>query len=92
MKLSLPLKLAFGVYVMLPFASTLTLPLAGPLMTTGVSTSPSTSVSLFSTGMLTDVSSFVDAESFPACGASLTEVIVTCTDAVALPPCASLMA
>ena len=61
MKLSVPLKFAAGAYVMLPSASTVTLPFAGPLTTTGVSDALSPSLSLASTAIATGVSSLVDA-------------------------------
>ena len=62
-----------------------TLPLEAVAVVT-VSGSPSTSLSLASTGMITGVSSLVVAVSGWATGASLTGVTVTVTVAVAKPP------
>ena len=73
MKLSVPLKLAFGVYVKLPSDASVTVPLAGFAPSVAVSVVPaSTSVSFARTLPLTAVSSAVDAVSFAATGTSLT--------------------
>ena len=88
----MPVKLAFGVYTGLPVtASIVTVPLAPCVTAVTVRPSPSTSVSLPRTGMVTAVSSGVLTRSFTASGASLLGVIVTVTVAVSVPPLPSLI-
>ena len=88
MKLSVPLKLAFGVYVKLPSDASVTVPFVALVPSVAVSVPVSTSVSFPSTLPLIGASSVVAAASLTATGASLTAstviVIVAAFDA-ALP-------
>ena len=82
MNLSVPWKLAFGVYVNEPLPSRPDVPLAGGLTTLAVSGLPSASVSLASTpgtATVSGVSSAVLYVSLAATGASLTLVTVMVT-------------
>ena len=88
-KLSTPLKSASGVYVTsVPLLTTV--PLAGWVTEPTVRASPSTSVSLDNTSIVTGVSSSVEALSSLASGSSLTEATVMVTVAVSVPPLPSL--
>src|ERR1051325_11505376 len=87
--LAVPTKFVAGVNTTL-VPEMLAVPLVG-LTLVMVSVSPSTSLSLTSTGMVTRVSSGVVAASFTAIGASLTAVTVTVINAVAVPPLPSLI-
>ena len=78
----MPVKLAFGVYTGLPVtASIVTVPLAPCVTAVTVRPSPSTSVSLPRTGMVTAVSSAVLMLSSIASGASFTG-----TTSIVVPP------
>ncbi len=88
-KLSVPTKLGAGVYVTV-VPSVAAVPFAGGETSVTVRSSPSTSVSLASTGIVAGVSSVVVMASSWAMGASLTGVTVTVTVAVAVPPSPSL--
>ena len=67
-------------------------PLAGAVVALTLKVSPSRSLSLPKTAMVTGVSSLVVTLSSTAVGSSLTGVTVTVTVAVALPPLPSMMA
>ena len=87
---SVPLKSAAGVYVIVPSALMVTLPdVADAEMT--VSASPSTSVSLSRTGMTTGVSSGVLAVSFAATGTGLATVQVKLVETVPPFPSSAVM-
>ena len=79
MKLSVPLKLAFGVYVKLPSDASVTVPFVALVPSVAVSVPVSTSVSFPSTLPLIGASSVVAAVSFAATGASFTPVTVIVT-------------
>ena len=88
-----PVTLFAGVKFSVPSALTVTVPCAGLFSVALVTArlSPSTSLSLASTGMLeSGVLIGVLAMSFPATGASFTAPTLTVTVVVDVPPCPSL--
>ena len=85
--MSVPLKLAFGVYVTVPSGLMATMPLGAVALVT-VSGSPSGSLSFASTEMVTGVSSFVEPKSLDAVGPGFSTVQLKVVDTV--PPLPSL--
>ena len=88
--MAVPLKSGLGVKVTVPLRLITTVP-SGELAATTVSGSPSTSLSLASSAMVTGVSSFVVAASSTATGGSFTAATLIVSVTVAKPPFPSLI-